>query len=226
MALIYNNTTIPNGANLTYGNVALEKIIYHGVTVWVKQILRPGSILSVSASGGTYPDLISFTYPNITASADHTGKPVFRQNHYWDNRAWLDSYSGEGANELIASLKGGCIHFKKDANITVALTSLSFIASGTPNGIYNNWGDPKLRKNRIVISAGARNYMNSTSWQAIPASSYPPAWTGNVKAGDWIDLWCDGMSFGGGSNSENDTTAWGQMAAIYATNLKITINSI
>ncbi len=226
MALIYNKTTIPNGANITYRNVALEKIIYNGVTVWVKQILKPGSVLSVSASGGTYPDLISFTYPNATTSADHSGNPVFRSNHYWDNRAWLDSYSGEGANELIDSLKGGCIHFKRSANITVAVTSLSFIASGTPNGIYNNWGDPCLRKNRYVISKGERNYMNRTEWTAIPSSSYPPAWTGDVNANDWIDLWCNGMVFGGGSNSENDTTAWGQMAAIYSTNLRITINSI
>ncbi len=222
MALIYNGTTIPNGANITYHNTALQKIIYNGVTVWVKQVIKPGSVLSVSASGETYPDLISFTYPNIGGFFD---KPPTYNGNYYDNRAWFDSCTGEGVSELL-TLSGGCIKFKKAANITISMSSLAFRASGTPNGIYNNKGTPKFRKNRVPISSGQEDFMNDTYWISINPSSYPPDWTGDVAVDDWIDLWCDGMTFGGGSTNGNDTTAWGQKAAIYRSTVRITVNSI
>ena len=36
MALIYNGTTIPNNATITYNGTALTKIIFNGVEVWKK----------------------------------------------------------------------------------------------------------------------------------------------------------------------------------------------
>lgn len=60
MALIYNGTTLPSTANITYNGTSLTKIIYNGVTVWQKSfyviqngnVADSGQIASVAVLGG------------------------------------------------------------------------------------------------------------------------------------------------------------------------------
>jgi hypothetical protein len=60
MALIYNGTTLPPSANITYNGTKLSKIIYNGVTVWQSEfyviqngnVMKASSILSTNVSGG------------------------------------------------------------------------------------------------------------------------------------------------------------------------------
>ncbi len=59
MALIYNNTTIPETGTIKYGNTSLKKIIYGTKTVWRKKELKTGNLFAMTSNTSPTPFVVS-----------------------------------------------------------------------------------------------------------------------------------------------------------------------